>query len=122
MELYAGCYERFLFRFAVNFDSKHCADLALVASKPAHRNAIKCIASHGSYVATGGADDQIHLFDTARDKDLGFVVNPVEGAVPCLSFVVPNNSRQPTHFLSGAITWGQPAPRIISRWAYALSR
>jgi hypothetical protein len=102
MELYAGCYERFLFRFRVSFGSENRAELSQIASHPAHRNAVKCIASHGSYVATGGADDQIHLFDKFKERDLAFVVNPVEGAVPCLAFLAPHNSRQPTHFLSGA--------------------
>jgi WD40 repeat protein len=116
MELYAGCYERFVFRFRVSFGPEDTAELTQIASQPAHRNAVKCIASHGSYVATGGADDQIHLFDKARDKDLGFVVNPVEGAVPCLAFVAPDNSRQPTHFLSGANIFYCLAARITSHY------
>lgn len=103
MQLYAGSYERFLFRFAMDRDSVGAASLRQVTSRPAHRSAVKCIASCGDFVATGGADDQVHLFDVARDRDLGFLINPVEGAVPCLAFVAPDGAKQPTHFLSGAL-------------------
>ena len=101
MQLYAGSYERFLFRFALDGDHVMGATLRQESSQPAHRSAVKCIASSGDYVATGGADDQIHLLDIAREKDLGFLINPVQGAVPCLAFVAPDGALQPSHFLTG---------------------
>ena len=101
MKLFAGCYERFLFSIDVSYGNDS-VEVRQSSSQPAHRSAVKCIASRGDYVATGGADDQIHLFDMVAEKDLGFVVNPVEGPVPCLSFVSPDDCKQPTHFLSGA--------------------
>lgn len=103
MQLYAGSYERFLFRFDVDCSERAGAALRQASARPAHRSAVKCVASCGNFVATGGADDQVHLFDVARDRDLGFLVNPVEGAVPCLAFVAPDAAPQPTHFLSGAL-------------------
>ena len=72
---------------------------------PPHRAAVKCVSSAGGFVATGGADDQIHIFDAAGDRDLGYLINPVDGAVPCLAFVTPEGSQQPSHFLSGAVTF-----------------
>ena len=105
MKLFAGSYERFLFGFDLQ-EGPGDVTLRQETSQPAHRNAVKCIDSRGDFVATGGADDQIHLFDMGHEKDLGFVINPVEGAVPCLAFVCPDNCWQPSHFLSGAF----PAP------------
>ena len=99
-QLYAGSYERFLFRFDVCEDGDSAA-LQQTLSQPAHRNAVKCISSGGSFVATGGADDQIHLFNAAKDLDLGFLINPVEGPVPCLAFVSPDGAPEPSHLLSG---------------------
>eukprot|EP00955_Chlamydomonas_euryale_P078547 363169-Chlamydomonas_euryale.AAC.40 len=52
-------------------------------------HAVKCVASSGPYLASGGADDTIHLYDVQHDKDLGFLMNPSEGAVPCLEFFTP---------------------------------
>ena len=101
-QLYAGSYERFLFRFDVCEDGDSAA-LQQTLSQPAHRNAVKCISSGGSFVATGGADDQIHLFNAAKDLDLGFLINPVEGPVPCLAFVSPDGGPEPSHLLSGVL-------------------
>ena len=98
----------------------------------AHKGVVKCVAAGGRYVASGGADDTIHLFDqrvSARTvgphrrcplpptppphtcarvvpcaqggKDLGFLVNPGEGAVTALAFHAPA-SAPATHLLSGA--------------------
>ena len=32
-------------------------------SYPGHQGAVKCIASGGTYIVSGGADDQLHIYD-----------------------------------------------------------
>ncbi len=64
---------------------------------------MKCLASAGQYVASGGADDLIHLYDLKNDKDLSFLMNPGEGAITALEFFVPKGAYNPTHLLSGAL-------------------
>jgi protein MAK11 len=106
MRLYAGCYERFLFGFKVQAEDDGIT-VSQEFSQPAHRHAVKCVASRGDFVITGGADDQIHLFNVVTDKDLGFLVNPVEGPVPCIAFVSPDESPQPSHLLSGVLQYAE---------------
>jgi WD40 repeat protein len=101
MRLYGGCYERFLFGFEVAAASNDTLNLEQVLSIPAHQKAVKCMDSSGSLVVTGGADDQLHLFNMKTSTDLGFLVNPAEGAVPCVRFVRPPEAPQPSHLLSG---------------------
>ncbi|GFH16563.1 uncharacterized protein HaLaN_13003 [Haematococcus lacustris] len=78
-----GSYERFLFGFD--------AGTLATASHPDTNgsNGVKCVASGGHFLASGGNDDQIHLYDMKHDQDLGFLMNPGEGAVPCLQFFCP---------------------------------
>ena len=101
MRLFAGCYERFLFGFdvVVGADGEH--GLTKTFCKPAHRSAVKCIDSEGDYVVTGGSDDQIHLYNMSKEKDLGFLVNPVDGPVPSICLFKPTGQSQPKHMLSG---------------------
>ena len=127
MQLWACSYERFV--FCIDAHAGQCdngasqggqapgsagasgnetslAALSQAVSVPAHRSAVKCIVSGGTYVASGGADDQIHIFDAARQRDLGYLINPVEGSVPCLAFVQPDGATQPSHLLSGVRSHG----------------
>lgn len=67
----------------------------------AHKGVVKCLAAAGQYMASGGADDLIHLYDLKTDKDLGFLMSPGEGAVTALHFFVPAGAYNPTHLLSG---------------------
>lgn len=64
---------------------------------------MKSLASGGPYVASGGADDLIHIYDLRHDKDLGFLMNPGEGAITALQFFTPRGSFAPTHLLSGCV-------------------
>ncbi|CAK9276865.1 unnamed protein product [Sphagnum jensenii] len=104
MKLVAGSYERFLWGWEVKEKKKQ---LEWAFSYPAHLGAIKCIASCGSVVATGGADDTIKVFDLNAQKDMGSLYKH-EGAVTCLQFHGPRGaggapvSNHPTHLLSGS--------------------
>lgn len=67
----------------------------------AHKNAVKCVAAAGGYLVSGGGDDTIHLYDTKRHKDLGFLMNPGDGAVPCVQLYSPEGAAGPSHLFSG---------------------
>lgn len=101
VRLWAGSYERFLFGFDVSLSDEGAVSLVQAQSRPAHRSAVKCVDASGNYLVTGGADDQIHMFNTAKDRDLGYLVNPVDGAVPCIELFRPAGKAQPSHMLSG---------------------
>ena len=45
-------------------------------------------------MASGGADDLIHLYDMVAERDLGSLMNPCDGAVPCLQFFTPEVRRR----------------------------
>lgn len=76
----------------------------------AHKGVVKALAADGPYVASGGADDLIHLYDLYTNTDLGFLMNPGEGAVTALCFFVPQTGYSPTHLLAGC------ADGTISVW------
>lgn len=115
MRLYGGSYERFLFGFEVSNDDG-ALSLDQVLSIPAHKSAVKCMDTAGNVVVTGGADDQIHLFNMRSNTDLGFLINPAEGPVPCVTFVSAPESQQPRLLLSGAAF---AHPSRCSRLEYA---
>lgn len=98
MKLVAGSYERFLWGWRVE---KKKNQLQPIFSYPAHLAPIKCIASWGSVLATGGADDTIKIFDTNAQRDMGTLIHHT-GAVTTLCFygsVVPS---YPSNLLSGS--------------------
>jgi len=45
-----------------------------------------------------------------RARDLGFLMNPGEGAVPCLQLYTPPGAASPTHLFSGSAGAGGPEP------------
>ena len=75
---------------------------------PVHAGPVKCVAAAAPFVATGGADDTIHLFDVAAHADLGFLMSPGDGAVTAIAMYAPRGDDgapgRPTHLLSGAAT------------------
>eukprot|EP00798_Chlamydomonas_sp_ICE-L_P005250 gene5250-18481_t len=104
--IFAGCYERFIFGYKPSSDIFAVQDGALERKYTfaAHKNTVKCMATSGNFLVSGGADDTIHLYDLKRDKDMGFLMNPGEGAVPCLEFFTPDSSPTgtPSHLFSGS--------------------
>lgn len=52
-------------------------------------------------MASGGADDCIHLFDLKADRDLGFLTNPGDGSITSLQFFTPQRRYAPSHLLAG---------------------
>ena len=126
MTLVAGCYERFLFGFTYDTDTTEVILIEpvylgaishhLPSSSPlpppqvplvrtfthaAHKGSVKSLAAAGSYVASGGSDDLIHVFNLREDKDLGFLMNPGQGAISCLQFFTPEDAYEPANLLTG---------------------
>jgi protein MAK11 len=99
MKLVAGSYERFLWGYDVKPKRQ---ELQWKFAYPAHIGPIKCVATSGAVVATGGADDTIRIFDLAAQKDMGTLYKH-EGAVTCLDFHNAHPAiNHPTHLLSGS--------------------
>ncbi|KAK9816721.1 hypothetical protein WJX72_004220 [[Myrmecia] bisecta] len=107
MTLVAGCYERFLFgyTFSSATESK-AAGLHRSFTYPAHQGPVKCVAVGAQLVASGGADDQIHLYDLQAGTDLGFLMSPGDGAVTAVKFYTPRATAAPTHLFSGSADGG----------------
>lgn len=103
MTLVAGCYERFIFGFDVAHNVSKDQTLTKSFSYPGHQGAVKCIAAGGTFIVSGGADDQLHIYDTEATKDLGFLMNPGEGAISAVALYVPRGSAVPTHLFSGGV-------------------
>jgi hypothetical protein len=114
MTLVAGSYERFLFGYAAPAAAGAAAAAAAGAdgadaappparlfTHPAHKSAVRALAAAGPFLASGGADDTVHLYDQRRGRDLGFLVWPGEGAVTALAFAAPPGRYAPTHLLAG---------------------
>ncbi|GFR40822.1 hypothetical protein Agub_g1445, partial [Astrephomene gubernaculifera] len=111
MLLFAGSYERFIFGFSASADCSEPQDIVKRYTFAAHKNGVKCLVAAGPYVASGGADDLIHLYDMKAERDLGVLMNPGDGAVPCLEFYTPEGRSSPSHMLSGSADGG------ISIWS-----
>eukprot|EP00884_Botryococcus_braunii_P016839 jgi/Botrbrau1/3839/Bobra.0183s0064.1 len=105
-KIFAGSYESFLFGFDVEISKTAAEQSGFVLRRsfenPAHKGSVKCVAAAGPFVASGGADDTIHLYNIQAGMDLGFLMNPGEGAVTAVQFHCPAASSTPSHLLSGA--------------------
>mmetsp|Transcript_38248 Transcript_38248/g.108128 ORF Transcript_38248/g.108128 Transcript_38248/m.108128 type:complete len:206 (-) Transcript_38248:906-1523(-) len=103
----AGCYERFLFGFRAEQQKKDAESEGLAINLErcftyaAHQRCVKCLASVGNFIASGGADDLIHIYDLNSGADLGFLMQPGQGAITCLESFTPEGLTTPTHLLSG---------------------
>ncbi|EFJ41269.1 hypothetical protein VOLCADRAFT_119771, partial [Volvox carteri f. nagariensis] len=102
MYIFAGSYERFVFGFSASADCSEPQEIVKRYTFAAHKSAVKCLEAAGPYVASGGADDLIHLYDMKAERDLGLLMNPCDGAVPCLQFYTPQGRTAPSHLLSGS--------------------
>ncbi|GIL51838.1 hypothetical protein Vafri_7748 [Volvox africanus] len=102
MLIFAGSYERFIFGYSASDDCSQPQEVVKRYTFAAHKSAVKCLAAAGPYVASGGADDLIHIYDMKAERDLGILLNPCDGAVPCLEFFTPESRSVPSHMLSGS--------------------
>eukprot|EP00238_Polyblepharides_amylifera_P013970 CAMPEP_0196575640 /NCGR_PEP_ID=MMETSP1081-20130531/5072_1 /TAXON_ID=36882 /ORGANISM="Pyramimonas amylifera, Strain CCMP720" /LENGTH=352 /DNA_ID=CAMNT_0041894001 /DNA_START=245 /DNA_END=1303 /DNA_ORIENTATION=- len=98
--LAAGTYERFVFGY--NWENDNLKKSFSVA---AHQGPVKCAAAAGHFLASGGNDDAIRVYNLKSGKDLGSLVQH-EGSVTCMNFYTPTDEKlaggMPTHLLSGS--------------------
>lgn len=85
-------------------------------SRTTHQAAVKCVALHGPHLASGGNDDQIHLYNIQHRKDLGFLVNPGLGAITALAFVCQGAGAPASHLLSGSADGSIMLWRACKTW------
>jgi len=84
-----GSYERILYGFEIkNLADKEKQTIKTVFAIPAHTASIRCMAGSSKYLATGGADEQVRLFDLSKRKDVGSL-SQHQGTVKALVFVFP---------------------------------
>lgn len=108
---------------------------------------MKCIASSAPYLASGGSDDLLHIYDLQVSSkfyyaavhchslscqrhetvtltltmmqagtDLGFLMNPGDGAVSAITFYAQSASHHPSHLLSGAADGGITVWQAGGEW------
>lgn len=74
------------------------------------------MALNGPHLASGGNDDQIHLYNIQHGKDLGFLVNPGPGAITALAFVRQGTADPASHLLSGSADGSLMLWRASKTW------
>ncbi|XP_067004362.2 p21-activated protein kinase-interacting protein 1-like [Anabrus simplex] len=95
IEVVLGTYEEFILGYKIVSDEKESYSLVQSFANHSHRASIRCVATAGKYLASGGADEDIHLYDLSSRKESG-ILGYHDGTVNCLQFT-PNGS----HLLSG---------------------
>ncbi|KAE9604579.1 hypothetical protein Lal_00010919 [Lupinus albus] len=96
MSLVAGSYERFIWGFTLKSQS---LTLIPLFSYPSHLSLIKSVAISGSVVASGGADDTIHLYNLSASSSLGSLHHH-SATVTSLSFYTPRDLLFPRNLVS----------------------
>eukprot|EP00775_Hariotina_reticulata_P009400 gene9400-9564_t len=102
MQLVVATYERFLLGYGLPDELQEDCVLKRSFTYAAHQGPVRCVAAGGSWVVSGGQDDQLHIYDAQHGKDLGFMMNPGDGAIPCLQFFTPQGKSVPSHLFSGS--------------------
>lgn len=96
LEIIVGTYEEFLLGYkTVKKEDSGCCLVQSFADH-SHRASIRSVCANGKFMASGSADETIHVYDMKARKESGMLVHH-NGTVNCLSFS-PNGS----HLLSGA--------------------
>uniref|UniRef100_A0A182T0A6 Uncharacterized protein n=1 Tax=Anopheles maculatus TaxID=74869 RepID=A0A182T0A6_9DIPT len=98
LEIVVGTYEEFIVCYRVAPLRSDSEKLYLKESFAAHlhTSSVRCIASHGKYVATGGADDRICLLDMREGTKVTEFLHH-DGTINTLVF-----SNNGSHLLSGS--------------------
>ncbi|XP_018330976.1 p21-activated protein kinase-interacting protein 1-like [Agrilus planipennis] len=92
-EIVAGTYEQFLLGY--NFQSK-CGELKQSFAVRSHTGSIKCVHTLNRFVASGGTDDRIFIYDLISRKEHCMLTQHVS-SVTCVKFT-PDRS----HIISGS--------------------
>lgn len=105
VEIIIGTYEEFLLGYKLEFKNNEEVLKQSFADK-SHTNSIKCLGIHGKYIATGGADDRIFIYDMKTRKQSQILLNH-EGTVNAIAFTSDD-----THILSAGDDGRMVAARL----------
>ncbi|XP_061410312.1 p21-activated protein kinase-interacting protein 1 [Lethenteron reissneri] len=95
MEIVAGCYEKVLFGYRVKVNDDGSWEAVADFTHQAHLACVTAVAASDRFVATGSADEAVHLYDLQRRVEHGALLQH-SGTITCLEFYGS------THMLSGA--------------------
>ncbi|XP_022227024.2 p21-activated protein kinase-interacting protein 1-like [Drosophila obscura] len=115
IEIIVGTYEEYLLGYQIVEEEVKDETKVLLKqtfADKSHAGAIKCISVQGPWVASGGSDDRIFVYDM-RQRKLSQVLLSHSGTINALSFA-PDMS----HLLSGSSDGQLKATRVGS-WAVA---
>ncbi|SPP78307.1 p21-activated protein kinase-interacting protein 1-like [Drosophila guanche] len=115
IEIIVGTYEEYLLGYQIVEEEVKDENKLLLKqtfADKSHAGAIKCISVQGPWVASGGSDDRIFVYDM-RQRKLSQVLLSHSGTINALSFA-PDMS----HLLSGSSDGQLKATRVGS-WAVA---
>lgn len=73
-----------------------------VFTNAAHHGPVRSAAAAGPFVAVGGSDDTVRMYDVRGNRDRGLLIAPGEGAVTTLAFFTPQGRLMPTHLFTGS--------------------
>lgn len=93
-------------------------DLCRAFTHASHQGPVRAVDAAGGFVVSGGNDDQLHVYDVKKGRDLGFLVNPGEGAVPCVQLFTPAGAAAPSHMFSGSADGGLAIWKAGGDWEH----
>ncbi|XP_071443123.1 p21-activated protein kinase-interacting protein 1-like [Hetaerina americana] len=85
IEIILGTYEEFLLGYKISKLEDKNYSLANSFANHSHQASVRCCASSGQFLASGGADETIHLYDMVSRKEHGSLVQQ-NGTITCLAF------------------------------------
>uniref|UniRef100_A0A0A9W3E6 p21-activated protein kinase-interacting protein 1 n=1 Tax=Lygus hesperus TaxID=30085 RepID=A0A0A9W3E6_LYGHE len=99
-EIIVGTYEEYLvgFKFILTDDAPK---LIQTVANHSHKGSLKCLATYDRYLASGGSDENIHLYDFKVRKQGGMLMHH-SGTVTCMKFT-PDGSHLVTCGEDGSI-------------------
>ncbi|CAB3368398.1 Hypothetical predicted protein [Cloeon dipterum] len=95
LEIILGSYEEFVIGYKPLKAEDGMVTLSQSFANHSHRASVRCVASGGRFMASGGADDNIQLYDMKLRKEMGVLMHH-EKTVTCVAFVGTS------HLISGS--------------------
>ncbi|XP_055911573.1 p21-activated protein kinase-interacting protein 1-like [Eupeodes corollae] len=108
IEIIVGTYEEFLLGYKLDYKNGEKVLVQSFADK-SHTSSIKCLGVHGKFIATGGSDDRIFIYDMKTRKQSQILLSH-EGTVNGIEFTSDD-----THILSAGDDGRLVAVRL-SNW------
>ncbi|XP_059476798.1 p21-activated protein kinase-interacting protein 1-like [Neocloeon triangulifer] len=95
VEVVVGSYEEFVLGFKALKTEDGMVRLSQSFANHSHRASVRCVAGGGRFMASGGADDNVQLYDMKLRKEMGVLMHH-DKTVTCVAFAGS------THLLSGS--------------------